>query len=90
MREGEWRNEVQRDGFEQISTVDWSPGLFNDTHTHDFVANIFVISGEMTVKTDKDEIFCGSGESGMLDAGIPHTELVGPEGVSFLIARKSS
>ena len=90
MRETEWRNQVQRDGFAEISIVEWSPGLFNDTHTHDFVANIFVISGEMTVKTDKDEMSCGPGERGTLDAGIPHTELVGPEGVSFLIARKPS
>ena len=90
MREVEWRTQVQRDGFNQISTVEWSAGLFNDTHTHDFVANIFVISGEMTVKTDKVEMSCGPGESGTLDAGVPHTELVGPEGVSFLIAQKPS
>ena len=89
MGELEWRNQVRQDGFDDISKIEWAPGLFNDMHTHDFAANIFVVSGKMTVKTDDEEITCGAGESGALDAGVPHSELVGSAGVSFLIARKT-
>ena len=89
MDELEWRKQVRQDGFENISKIEWAPGLFNDMHTHDFKANLFVVSGEMTVKTDEEEITCGAGETGALDAGVPHSELVGSAGVCFLIARKA-
>ena len=89
MDEIEWRKMVRQDGFDDISKIEWAPGLFNDMHTHDFAANIFVVSGKMTVKTDDEVITCGAGESGGLDAGVPHSELVGSAGVSFLIARKA-
>ena len=89
MDELEWRKQVRQVGFADISNIEWAPGLFNDMHTHDFEANLFVVSGEMTVKTDDEEITCGAGESGALDAGVSHSELVGSAGVSFLIARKA-
>ena len=55
MDELEWRKQVRQDGFDDISKIEWAPGLFNDMHTHDFKANLFVVSGEMTVKTDEEE-----------------------------------
>ena len=89
MDELEWRKQVRQDWVDDISKIEWAPGLVNDMDTHDFKANLFVVSGEMTVKTDDEEITCGAGENGALDAGVPHSELVGSAGVSFLIARKA-
>ena len=36
-----------------------------------------------------EEIACCVGDNRTLDAGLPHSELVGPDGVSFLLARKT-
>ena len=89
MTETEWRNQVQHDGYDEVITIDWGSGLFNDMHTHDFRVNLFIVSGGMMVTTDDEEIACSVGYIGTLDAGLPHSELVGPDGVSFLLARNT-
>ena len=89
MNETEWRNQAQQDGYDEVITIDWGAGLFNDTHTHDFRVNLFIVSGGMMVTTDDEEIACSVGYIGTLDAGLPHSELVGSDGVSFLLARKT-
>ena len=89
MQETEWRNQAQQDGYDEVITIDWGAGLFNDTHTHDFRVNLFIVSGGMMVTIGDEEIACCVGYNRTLDAGLPHSELVGPDGVSFLLARKT-
>lgn len=75
-------------GYGEAARVEWEPGLFNDTHTHDFDALILVVSGAITIsRAESDETF-GPGETCALARGTPHTELVGDEGVVFLAGRR--
>lgn len=89
MDERTFRDEASRDGYADPVLIEWEAGTFNDTHTHEFAARIFVLSGEMTVKTPERETTCGGGDSEGLEFGVPHSERIGPEGVRFLVARKS-
>jgi quercetin dioxygenase-like cupin family protein len=89
MTEQEFRDLASRDGFAEPALVEWDAGLINEEHTHDFTARIYVLSGELKVVCAERTSTCRSGDHDALDAGTPHTEYVGTEGVAFLAARKS-
>ena len=81
--------ELTRDGYAcRESGMD--ANTFNDTHTHPFDARLFVTAGEITVNFEGSEKTCRPGDSFSLAANIPHTEKVGPEGVSYVAGRRES
>ncbi len=88
MDEQAFREQVKRDGYGEPELIEWDAGTVNDTHTHDFAATIYVLSGEITVATDEEDRTCRAGDTGSLGTGVPHTERIGPDGVTFLVARK--
>ena len=61
---------------------------FNDVHTHPFDARLFVTEGEMTVSFEGSEKTCRAGDTFSLAANVPHTEKVGPDGVSYVAGRR--
>lgn len=87
MEEKSFRQQLKRDGCEDVSTVEWEPNTVNETHTHDFSASLLVLAGEMTVTMEDGTTTCGAGDTFRLAAGIPHAEAVGAEGVRFLVGR---
>jgi quercetin dioxygenase-like cupin family protein len=87
MDETAFRAEQARRGRTEFHLRDWAPGTVNDTHTHDFAAAVLVLAGEITVETEAGTTTCRAGDTFALDAGVPHTERVGPDGVRFLSAR---
>ena len=89
MNETDWRNQALQDGYDDVISIHWAPGFFHEAHTHNFRANLFIISGSMVITTDDEEITCDAGDIRTLDAGLQHAELVGSDGVSFLLARKT-
>lgn len=89
MDEATFRAKAESEGYGDFAIRDWEPGLTNDMHTHDFSASILVLEGELTVTCeDGSTKTCRAGDTNSLAAGIPHTELVGPEGVKFISGRK--
>lgn len=88
MDELEWRKKVKKDGYNDIGEIEWPAGMFNDMHAHEFAANIFVLSGQITIDEGQAGKTCNAGDSDSLRQGVQHSELVGPEGVRFLVARK--
>jgi len=89
MDEQTFRDTAARDGYAEPVIVEWDADTFNDSHTHDFAARIFVLAGEMTVVCeDGDTRTCRTGDSNELAAEVRHSERIGPDGVRFLVARK--
>jgi quercetin dioxygenase-like cupin family protein len=88
MDEQTFKRQIEADGYDQAAMVEWEPGTFNDTHTHDFSAALLVLSGEITVKTDAGETTCRAEDTFSLAAGVPHSETIGADGVRFLVGRK--
>ena len=84
-----FRAEAARRGVEPDEIV-WAPGTVNERHTHEFAASLLVLEGEMTVTADTGARRCRAGDRFTLDAGVPHSERVGADGVRFLIARSGA
>ena len=75
-------------GYETFLTREWAPGLINDTHSHEFSAAALVLDGEIRIETAEETCICRPGDTFELGAGIPHKEIIGPQGVKFLVGRK--
>ena len=89
MDEKAFRAAREAEGYTQFAVVEWEPGRVNETHTHDFTASAFLLDGRITVETADESTTCrAAGDTFTLGAGIPHREVVGPDGVKFLVARK--
>ena len=88
MSEQSFREQAKQDGYADPVVMEYEAGAVRDTHTHDFAARLFILSGEITVRTPDRETTCRTGDSGSVAQGEPHSEHTGPEGVRFLVARK--
>ncbi len=89
MDEASFKAKAEAEGYGNFAIRDWEPGLVNEMHTHDFSASILVLAGELTVTCeDGSTKTCRAGDTNSLTAGIPHAEVVGPEGVRFISGRK--
>ncbi len=84
----EFRQQLERDGYGNIGEVAWEAGAFNDTHTHEFSARGLVLAGAFTVACDAETKTCGVGDTFTMNAGTPHAETAGADGVRFLVGRK--
>lgn len=90
MQESEFRAQLKEGGYDEARLIEWSPDTFNDTHTHEFDASVLVLAGEITVTTADETCTCRAGDTFSLNAGIPHKEMIGPEGVKFLSGRRQA
>ncbi len=89
MNEQQFREEAAADGYTVGDVVALSADKFNDFHSHDFSAKLMILEGKITVTTeDGKATTCRANDTFQLDAGIKHTEQVGPEGVRILPSRK--
>ncbi len=70
------------------ATRRWEPGYAMDQHSHDFSVKGLILSGSFTITTDSGPQTYSQGQSFAMAAGCPHSEVAGPEGVSFLVGRK--
>ena len=77
------------DGYE-VSTKSMDPSMVLDDHTHDFAARLMVTAGEIAVTVEGKEFRCGAGDQFSLDANRVHSEVVGPDGVTFVVGRKEA
>ena len=86
MTEAEFRAELASHGVEPY-LAEWQPGRFNAEHAHDFTARGYVLAGEFTLTYNGIAHLQPAGSDFRLAAGIPHTELAGAEGTTFIAGR---
>jgi quercetin dioxygenase-like cupin family protein len=79
--------ELTAEGYE-VSTKSMEPSMELDDHTHDFSVRLLVTGGEIAVTVNGEVSRCGAGDQFMLAAGRVHSEVVGPDGVTFIVGRK--
>lgn len=79
---------LQRDGFE-VRENSLKPDTNNPEHEHPFDARLLVLDGEMTVEYDGQSKTCRAGDSFELPAYVTHSEVVGPNGVSYVAGRRA-
>lgn len=80
---------LTREGFAEIVTVEREANGFLDTHSHPFEAKALILDGEILLRIDGAEQVCKTGQLFHLRANQPHSERYGPEGVRYVVGRKS-
>lgn len=78
---------LTRDGYQRIETKELPGGHRADSHAHDFSVRALVLAGEITLTWNGTSRSFGAGEEFTMDAGCPHTEAVGSDGVRYLVGR---
>lgn len=86
MNAEEFRQQLQGQGYEFVTVARESGAL--DQHQHDFEARALILRGEITISTEAGTQVYRPGDIFHLQAGQPHRESYGPQGVEYLAARR--
>ena len=79
---------AEKEGYKIEEPKSLSPNTQNAEHSHPFDATVMVIEGEITIGREGNSTTYGPGDSCTMAAETPHTEQVGPEGVTLLVGRR--
>ncbi|MDB5797516.1 MAG: hypothetical protein JWP36_1418 [Paucimonas sp.] len=88
MDKNAFSDQLQQDGFEIVTVT--MPSGERELHSHPFEARALIVAGEITIATAENERRYQVGDVFHLQPGVPHTERYGPDGVEYLVGRKSS
>jgi hypothetical protein len=92
MTEEDFRAAVAAKGYGEPIEKIRQAGLFNDSHAHEFSLFLYITEGMMTLDVDGPKGFeikvCRPSETIEISAEVLHTEGVGDDGVTYLVARK--
>jgi quercetin dioxygenase-like cupin family protein len=88
MKRDEFEAALIRDGF-AADEGSMEPNAKRPAHAHDYDVRALVLAGEITLGCgEAPPRTYGIGDMFSMDAGLPHTESVGPEGVRYLVGRR--
>lgn len=88
MTEEEFRQNLRARDYDDPQIEEAGPGPLKDMHTHDQSVMWLVLSGELTMILEGGSTTYRPGDWYENVAGTLHTERIGPDGVSVLMARK--
>jgi quercetin dioxygenase-like cupin family protein len=84
----EFEAELRRDGF-AVGETAVEPNTQRTAHAHDFDVRALVLSRELKLGcSDARPRTYRVGDVFTMEAGIEHTEAVGPEGARYLVGRR--
>lgn len=75
-------------GFDQILERQWGANVEIATHTHCYAVRAVVLQGQMWLTVGSGTRHLLPGDSFELEREVPHAERYGPEGASYLVARR--
>ncbi len=90
MNEEEFKNFAKEKGYGQVEFQEVGPGPEEEMHAHEHSVLSLVLSGKFTMTTDKGTKVFITGDLCENPAGTMHKEKTGPDGGSFLFAKKFS
>ncbi|MDG1274746.1 MAG: cupin domain-containing protein, partial [Alphaproteobacteria bacterium] len=76
MDRAHFQEQVEKDGY-KVKEKTMVAGTINLEHTHPFDAQLFVLSGHITIGQDDRENIFGPGDICSVEANIKHSEKVG-------------
>lgn len=89
MNEEEFRNLVKEKGYGEIEVKKVDPGPEEEMQVHKYSILSLVLNGKFTMTTDEGTKVFITGDMCEKPAGTMYKEKTGPEGGSYLFARKS-
>jgi quercetin dioxygenase-like cupin family protein len=81
---------LRKDGFTELLMRQQPPGYFMGDHQHGFDARALIIQGDITLTVAGLASAYPTGTVFELACGTPHKERAGPEGVTYLVGRRST
>ncbi len=88
MTEDEFRKLAKEKGYGEVEFAEVEPGPEEEMHSHEHSVLSLVLTGEFTMTTEKWTKVFKAGDLCENPAGTMHKERTGPEGGSFLFAKK--
>lgn len=88
MQESDYRARAAENGFGEPELKHYAAGHALGDHAHDPAVFLLIKEGEFTVTVNGATRVLRPGDTLELASGVPHSEAVGPDGVTFLVARK--
>ena len=88
MNEEEFRILAKEKGYGEVELVEVDPGPEEEMHTHEHSVLSLVLNGKFTMTTDEGTKVFITGDLCENLAGTMHQEKTGPDGGSFLFAKK--
>src|SRR4029077_4437698 len=80
---------LTRDGYQRIETKELPRDYRAASHAHDFDVRALVLAGEITLTWNGGSRSVAAGEEFTMYAGCAHAEAVGPDGVRYLVGRRT-
>ncbi len=90
MHEDEFRNLAVERNYGEVEFLEVGPGPDEEMHFHEHSVLSLVLTGEFTMTTEKWTKVLNAGDMTENPAGTMHKVKTGPEGGSFLFAKKFS
>lgn len=88
MDQDEFASRLRRDGFQEVTTIVRDAGSMGE-HRHAFEARALILDGELLIRTADEERTYQKGDVFHLQPNVPHSESYGPQGVKYLVGRKT-
>ena len=90
MNEQAYRAAAAAKGYGAPEQKTWAANVFRDPHAHDTDLFLYVQAGAITlhIAGDPEPRTCRAEDAIEVAAGLAHTEQVGEDGVTFLIASR--
>lgn len=86
----QFEEDARRAGYDEIVERRWPPNTVVDTHRHPFDAHAIVVDGEMWLTCDEQTRRLQPGDTFDLETGQLHAERYGPDGATYLVARRNA
>ncbi|MBV9583385.1 MAG: cupin [Alphaproteobacteria bacterium] len=79
---------LREQGYQTVVERDMAANTVNETHAHDFDAQLLFLDGEMTIIRSGVAHTFRAGDTCEVTAGTPHEERVGAQGVRYIAGRR--
>lgn len=88
MEQSAFEAKLKAQNYPEIRTSQLAPNCRNAEHTHPFDVLALVLEGEITLTVAGVARTYRAGEEFSMQAGCPHAEEVGTQGVRYLVGRR--
>ena len=88
MNPSSFETRLRADGYDDIETKQLPAGTDNTAHDHPYDVCALVLEGEITLTVDGAARAYRNGDVFTMAAGCRHAELIGGEGVRYLVGRR--
>jgi quercetin dioxygenase-like cupin family protein len=88
MDRAKFEERLRREGFGEVVTGSIEANVHRPEHSHDYDVLAMVLDGDITMTCHGETRTYRAGDSFAMAAGLPHVELAGAKGVTYVAGRR--